>query len=250
MEADRMTHSFIAKKDLDSEMTVVRNEYESGENSPFGVLMKRMQSVAYDWHSYGRSTIGNRSDIENVRIANLQAFYRTWYQPDNAVLLVAGKFDHRPRRWLDQQAVRRDPEAQAHAAAVLDRRADPGRRAQFRRAAPGRRADRACSATRCRRPARRQRRAQLRLHHPRRRADRPPAQAAGRERQGEPGVRLPQTGYAPGLQYFGAVVKKGEPIEPVRAALTEAVEGFAKTPPTEEEMERTRAATRTASSAA
>jgi zinc protease len=93
MEADRMTHSFIAKKDLDSEMTVVRNEYESGENSPGAVLMKRMQSVAYDWHAYGRSTIGNKSDIENVRIANLQAFYRTYYQPDNAVLLVAGKFD-------------------------------------------------------------------------------------------------------------------------------------------------------------
>src|SRR5689334_20122022 len=48
MEADRMTRSFIAKKDLDSEMTVVRNEYESGENDPFGVLVKRMESVAYD----------------------------------------------------------------------------------------------------------------------------------------------------------------------------------------------------------
>ena len=93
MEADRMVNSFIAKKDLDSEMTVVRNEYESGENSPFAVLLKRMQSIAYDWHNYGNSTIGNRSDIENVKIENLQAFYRRYYQPDNAVLLVAGKFD-------------------------------------------------------------------------------------------------------------------------------------------------------------
>jgi hypothetical protein len=93
MEADRMVNSFIAKKDLDSEMTVVRNEFESGENSPFRVLLKRMVSIAYDWHRYGRDTIGNRSDIENVRIENLQAFYRTYYQPDNAVLLVAGKFD-------------------------------------------------------------------------------------------------------------------------------------------------------------
>jgi zinc protease len=123
-------------------MTVVRNEYESGENSPFGVLMKRMQSVAYDWHSYGRSTIGNRSDIENVRIKNLQDFYRTWYQPDNAVLLVAGKFDAGCRRWRRSAPVRRDPEAEAQLPAVLDGRADPGRRAQFRRAAPGRRADR------------------------------------------------------------------------------------------------------------
>ena len=93
MEADRMVNSPVAQKDLASEMTVVRNEFESGENSPAQVLFKRMQSVAYDWHSYGRPTIGNRSDIENVRIANLQAFYRTWYQPDNAVLLVAGKFE-------------------------------------------------------------------------------------------------------------------------------------------------------------
>ena len=88
-----MVNSFIARKDLDTEMTVVRNEYENGENSPTSVLIKRLQSVAYDWHNYGHSTIGNRSDIENVEIGNLQAFYRLYYQPDNAVLLVAGKFD-------------------------------------------------------------------------------------------------------------------------------------------------------------
>jgi zinc protease len=93
MEADRMVNSFIAKKDLDTEMTVVRNEYELGENVPTSVLIKRMQSLAYDWHNYGHSTIGNRSDIENVEIGNLQKFYRLYYQPDNAVLLVAGKFD-------------------------------------------------------------------------------------------------------------------------------------------------------------
>jgi zinc protease len=93
LEADRMVHSFVARKDLDTEMTVVRNEYEMGENSPTGVLIKRLQSIAYDWHNYGNSTIGNRSDIENVDIAHLQAFYRTYYQPDNAVLLVAGKFE-------------------------------------------------------------------------------------------------------------------------------------------------------------
>lgn len=70
--ADAMRNSFIAKKDLDSEMSVVRNEYEMGENSPGSVMMKRMQSMLYDWHNYGKSTIGNRSDIENVEIGNLQ----------------------------------------------------------------------------------------------------------------------------------------------------------------------------------
>jgi len=93
LEADRMINSNIARKDLDSEMSVVRNEYERGENNPNGVLYKRMQSVAYDWHNYQNSPIGNRSDIENVEIANLQAFYRRYYQPDNAVLLIAGQFE-------------------------------------------------------------------------------------------------------------------------------------------------------------
>ncbi|MEW6732571.1 MAG: pitrilysin family protein [Acidobacteriota bacterium] len=93
LEADRMVNSFIAKKDLDSEMTVVRNEFESGENSPIGVMLERTASAAYVWHNYGRSTIGARSDIENVPIERLQGFYRKYYQPDNAVLTVAGKFD-------------------------------------------------------------------------------------------------------------------------------------------------------------
>ena len=93
LEADRMVNSHVWRKDLDTEMTVVRNEFESGENSPDRVTIERTISAAFDWHNYGKSTIGSRSDIENVDIAHLQAFYRTYYQPDNAVLLVSGKID-------------------------------------------------------------------------------------------------------------------------------------------------------------
>ncbi len=93
LESDRMVNSFIAKKDLDSEMTVVRNEFEAGENSPSGILFKRLVATAYLEHGYAHLPIGSRSDIENVDIGRLQAFYRTYYQPDNAVLVVAGKFD-------------------------------------------------------------------------------------------------------------------------------------------------------------
>jgi zinc protease len=93
LEADRMVNSFVAKKDLDSEMTVVRNEYEMGENNPLSILIERMMSTAYLWHNYGKSTIGARSDIEHVPIERLQAFYHLYYQPDNAVLTVAGKVD-------------------------------------------------------------------------------------------------------------------------------------------------------------
>jgi zinc protease len=91
--ADAMVNSYVARKDLDTEMTVVRNEMEMGENSPARVLRQRALATMFDWHPYGNSTIGARSDVENVDIARLQAFYRTYYQPDNATLIVAGKFD-------------------------------------------------------------------------------------------------------------------------------------------------------------
>ncbi|HLN27040.1 MAG TPA: pitrilysin family protein [Gemmataceae bacterium] len=93
LEADRLVNSFVKREDLTSEMTVVRNEFEIGENSPQGVLMQRIHAAAYEWHNYGKSTIGNRSDIERVPITNLQAFYRKFYQPDNVVMIVAGKFE-------------------------------------------------------------------------------------------------------------------------------------------------------------
>lgn len=93
LESDRMVNSFVSAEDLESEMTVVRNEMEAGENSPFGILLERVFSTAYLWHNYGKSTIGARSDVENVPIERLQAFYRKYYQPDNAVLVIAGDFD-------------------------------------------------------------------------------------------------------------------------------------------------------------
>lgn len=93
MEADRMVNSFIARSDLDSEMTVVRNEMEMGENNPERILWERMTASAYQWHNYGKTTIGARTDVEQVKIENLQSFYRTYYQPDNATLIVTGKFD-------------------------------------------------------------------------------------------------------------------------------------------------------------
>jgi zinc protease len=93
VEADRMVNSFIAKKDLESEFSVVRNEFESGENFEGNVLNQRVMSTAYLWHNYGKSTIGARSDIERVPIDRLQAFYRRYYQPDNSILVVAGKID-------------------------------------------------------------------------------------------------------------------------------------------------------------
>jgi zinc protease len=93
LESDRMVNSFIARKDLESEFSVVRNEFERGENSPGGVLYKRMLPAVFQWHNYGHSTIGEKSDIEGAPIERLQAFYRNYYQPDNAVLVVAGRMN-------------------------------------------------------------------------------------------------------------------------------------------------------------
>ena len=240
MEADRMVNSFVARKDLDSEMTVVRNEYEQGENAPFQVLLKRMQSVAFDWHNYGHSTIGNRSDIENVKIENLQAFYRQYYQPDNAVLLVAGKFDEaRTLQWV----------AKYFGTLVKPNRVLPklwtteptqdGERSFFVR----RKGDIQIVLNGYKIPSG--------LH-----SDMDAVGFVNYVLTSAPSGRLhkalvetgkavqiigfPLQGVDTGLHLIGAVVKKGEPVESVQAEITRIVEEFYKNPPTAEEMDRAR----------
>ncbi|MEJ2794499.1 pitrilysin family protein [Iodobacter sp. LRB] len=93
MEADRMVNSRISGDDLKTEFSVVRNEMEKNENSASRILIQRILSAAYQWHNYGKDTIGARTDVENVSIPRLQDFWRKYYQPDNAVLVVAGSFD-------------------------------------------------------------------------------------------------------------------------------------------------------------
>ena len=93
LEAERMVNMRMEQALLDTEMTVVRNEFERGENSSQSVLEERVIATAYLWHNYGKSVIGSRADIERVPINRLAAFYRQYYQPDNAVLVIAGQFD-------------------------------------------------------------------------------------------------------------------------------------------------------------
>ncbi len=99
LEADRMLNSNFTKETLwgkdgkSGEMTVVRNEMEAGENNPIRVTLQRVQALAFNWHNYAKSTIGARTDVEHVNVDHLRAFYQKYYQPDNAILLVAGKFD-------------------------------------------------------------------------------------------------------------------------------------------------------------
>ncbi|MDY0310294.1 MAG: pitrilysin family protein [Castellaniella sp.] len=103
-QADAMLNVRITRADLDAEMPVVRNEMERGENSPFGMLMQQVTSAAYVWHPYGRSVIGARSDVEHVGIDSLRAFYHRYYQPDNATLIVSGRFDaQQTLQWIAQE---------------------------------------------------------------------------------------------------------------------------------------------------
>ena len=240
MEADRMVNSFIAQKDLDSEMTVVRNEFERGENSPFGVLYKRLQSIAFDWHSYGKSTIGNRSDIENVSIDNLRAFYRTYYQPDNAVLLVSGKFEAMQTLGWVNSAFGKIPKPTRSLPKqwTVEPTQDGERSFMVRR-----KGDVQLVVVAYKIPAVVQ-------------LDNTAAQFVGSILTNAPNGRLykalvetgkatqvfafPLGGVAPGLALIGASVKKGDALEPVRDALTAAMENFDKNPPTLEEMERVR----------
>ncbi len=92
LEADRMRNLLLREEDRRPEMTVVRNEFERGENSPFSALIKEISQAAYVAHPYHHNTIGWRSDIEKVSIEKLREFYDTFYWPDNATVTVVGDF--------------------------------------------------------------------------------------------------------------------------------------------------------------
>ena len=93
IEADRMKNLWLRDSDRKPEMTVVRNEFEIGENDPGQALEKEIFAAAYVAHPYHHSTIGWRSDIEKVPIEKLQEFYRTFYWPDNATVSIIGDFE-------------------------------------------------------------------------------------------------------------------------------------------------------------
>ena len=242
LEADRMVNSFIAKKDLDSEMTVVRNEFETGENDPEGVLDQRVLSTAFLWHNYGHDTIGARADIENVPIERLQAFWRTYYQPDNAVLLVAGKFDEEQDAGDDQHDLLADPASLAAASRDLHRRADAGRRALGHAAARRETSRRWPSRTTCRPARTRRRRRGDPRRGPRRHALGPAAQGARRDEEGLVGLELLPRPEGAGLPpparrgAAGPVARRG-----AKTTMLQTIDGAVKTPPTKEEVERARA---------
>ena len=121
LEADRMTNAVISDDRLVPEIDVVRNELAMDENSPGTALTERLFAAAYTWHNYGKGVGGARSDLQNLNAAEVRSFYRTYYRPDNALVVVAGKIDV-PSTLMAIETLRR------HSAARLPTSADDHRR--------------------------------------------------------------------------------------------------------------------------
>jgi zinc protease len=236
--ADAMVNSFIARKDLDTEMTVVRNEYEIWESSPGQVTFNRLFSMMFDWHNYAKPFIGNRSDIENVGIENLQTFYRRYYQPDNAVLTVAGRFDkNKALGWIyDSFGKIPKPTRVLPKLWTVEPPMDGERSVLIRRAG-----DIQIVALAYRIPSSLSRDAA---------ALAAAADVLGNSPNGRLHKAIVEKGLAaqvfaqskalrdPGIVIFGAIVKKGDPVEPVRVAMVDIVERLATEPPTRDELTR------------
>jgi zinc protease len=241
LESDRMVNSFIAKKDLDSEMTVVRNELERGENEPTSVLVSRIFATAFLWHNYGKSTIGERSDIENVPIDRLQAFYKKYYQPDNAVLLVTGKFDElktielvneffgkipKPARELPK-IYTAEPVQDGERTITVRRIGDTQFIGASYHIPSGAHQDASTAAVL----------SQILGDSPSGRLHK--ALIEGKKAS----IVYNATGLLgdPGLLLVGAALRQDQPLEPARDAMLQVIEEIAKNPVTKEEVERARA---------
>lgn len=248
LEADRMVNSFIAKKDLESEFTVVRNEFESGENNAFRVTMQRTMASAFEWHNYGKTTIGARADIENVPIERLQAFYRRYYQPDNAILVVAGKFEvpktlalihtkfggiAKPERSLERgnllyQTYTRDPEQDGEREVTIRRVGDEQMVMALYKIPAGTHPDYAAIEVL----------AGILSQTP-----------GGRFHKSlvQPGLAASASGFSfqlrePGVLLAMAALRKEQSLPAAKAALIGAMEGFPKEPPTATELAQAKAA--------
>ncbi len=235
--SEALTQSFIAKTALDSEMTVVRNEMENGENDPGNVLFQNMRAAAFHWHNYANSTIGARADVENVDISRLQAFYRKYYQPDNAVLIVAGKFDEtktmaiiastfgkiaRPKRTIEPTYTL-DPAQDGERTVILRRSGDTPLVVSMYHVPAGSSPEFAAAQL-----------ASTMLGGPDFRLHRALV---------EKGLAASTFGGAramaePGFAFFGAQLKSDQPVDPARDALVATVEGVEDAPFTQAELDR------------
>ena len=98
MESDRMGFfiNTVTRKGLEREIDVVSNEKRQNENRPFGQSNGMMLKQFYpEGHPYRWPVIGSIADLHGVTVDDIKQFYRKYYAPNNATLVVAGDFDRR-----------------------------------------------------------------------------------------------------------------------------------------------------------
>lgn len=246
LEAERMVNCMVgvdpvkAAAQLKTEMTVVRNEFEAGRNDPIGATMEQTLSAAFDWSNYGKSTIGCKADIENVDIGRLGAFYRNYYQPDNAVLLVAGKIDEaktiaqindifgripKPTRKI-QKTYTVDPEQDGERLVTVRRVGDtPAVMAVYKTPAGSDEQD-------------------VSLDVLSRIMTSPPSgrlyKALVESKKAAMAFSSSSSTTEPGYVFYMAILSKGGNVDEVRECMTGLLENIAKEPITKEEVERAR----------
>jgi zinc protease len=107
-EADRMSSLNVTDKNFPSERDVVKEEFNTGVLAPpYGRLFYAIDKLSFSVHPYKRPTIGSKEDLDAANIEDVRAFHKTFYRPDNAVLIVVGDFEQRQLdSWIDKYFAR------------------------------------------------------------------------------------------------------------------------------------------------
>src|SRR5882672_463008 len=96
LEADRMRSLAITKENLDNQRNAVQEERRLGlDNQPYGKSGEIQQELLYDNFAYKHSVIGSMEDLNAASVEDVAAFFKTYYAPNNAVLVLVGDFDTR-----------------------------------------------------------------------------------------------------------------------------------------------------------
>jgi zinc protease len=93
IESDRMVNCSFDLEEFEAEKKVVIEELKTSLDSPWGLLMQDVEAGAYKIHPYRNPVVGWLQDVERATVEQQQAYYRRYYQPNNAILVIAGDFE-------------------------------------------------------------------------------------------------------------------------------------------------------------
>ena len=93
LEAERMDKLVLQEKHVPTEIDIVTREREIRLDQPFSVLYDQILKAGFGNKSLGRTPIGDLQDLQSINMAELNKFYKDWYMPNNAVMVISGKFD-------------------------------------------------------------------------------------------------------------------------------------------------------------